>query len=632
MYVIEVMPLLKGVNIDTLSYFSGQRYKVGTFLTVPIRNKARMAMVTGIKDVSQEKTNIRSADFSLQRLPKQTDTTVLPDCLIKTATELTKDYPASVGLLLYHLLSPDIRSGKRQHQFIESEKNSQNITPPKILTASYDERMHIYQNLIRTSLANNQSVLIVTPTSYIAEVLSKKLATGITKRLITISGNLPKKQLDKHYEQTQDTNQAKIIIAPPAYSYIYRKDITTIIIEESASQHYVTKHKPYLDHRIALRHYARFSDKKIILADTVPLTEDEFKRRQGEYDTYDEPVKRIDFFTPLTIILQKDKPKINIPFKLLSNDTISKVNSVLEQNGRVFLYAARRGLAPLVNCIDCGFIFRCPDSGAPYSLIRIKKNGLEERWFVSATSGRKIKAADTCQQCGSWRLRERGLGAQYVYDEWTEMNSNTPTFLLDNLTANTIKKAKEIASDFLHTPGSVLIGTQLSLPFIYEIPDLSIITSLDAARSIPSWRADEFIFKLILKLREHTKQETIVQTRSTPDNLLLWAKRGEIEKFYNEEIPLRKMLNYPPFSTFILLSWRGNSNAVKKQESELSLIFNEENIQYYNDSASFDDKIIRHALIKILPNITDNKKTELMTKLRRLPPEIKIEINPDKIV
>ncbi len=632
MYVVEVMPLLKGVNLDTLSYFSSQKYEIGTFLTVPIRNKPRMALVVENKNVSQEKTNLRSADFSLQKLPKQNDTTILPDCLIKTATALTKIYPVSTGLILYNLLSPDVRSGKRTYDFTQSEKISQKKVIPQLLTAKIDERMFFYQNIIRTSLANNKSVLIVTPTSYIAEILSKKLSTGITKRLVTLTGLLSKKQSDKAYEQVQNTDQAKIIIASPTYSYIHREDISTIIIEESASQHYVSKHRPYLDHRIALRHYARFSGKKIILADTVPLTEDEFKRRQDEYQTYEETVKRIDFFTPLTIVLQKDKPRINTPFKLLSNDTIGKINDVLEQNGRVFLYAARRGLTPLVNCIDCGFIFRCPDSGTPYSLIRTEKNGKEERWFVSAASGRKIRAADTCQKCGSWRLRERGLGVQYVYDEWQRMNPDIETFLLDNLTANTIKKAKKIAEDFFKSPGSVLVGTQLSLPFLYKMPDLSVITSLDAARSIPSWRVDEFIFRLILQLRERTKQEVVVQTRTTPDNLLLWSKRGEIEKFYNEEINLRKILNYPPFSTFALLTWKGTREMVKKRETELISIFNDEDIQFYNNTSSFNDKIIRHALIKVPQNITKDEKVKLMIKLRKLPPEIKIEINPDRIV
>ncbi len=60
--------------------------------------------------------------------------------------------------------------------------------------------------------------------------------------------------------------------------------------------------------------------------------------------------------------------------------------------------------------MDCAHIFRSPQSGAPYSLVRTYKGDTEERWFVCGASGERVRAADTCSQCGSWRLKERGIG------------------------------------------------------------------------------------------------------------------------------------------------------------------------------------------------------------------------------
>ena len=54
---------------------------------------------------------------------------------------------------------------------------------------------------------------------------------------------------------------------------------------------------------------------------------------------------------------------------------------------------------------------------------------------------------------------------------------------------------------------------------------------LDAARSNPTWRADENIFRLLLELREMSNQEVIVQTRTEPDSVLDCAKHGSLEVF-----------------------------------------------------------------------------------------------------
>jgi primosomal protein N' len=194
--------------------------------------------------------------------------------------------------------------------------------------------------------------------------------------------------------------------------------------------------------------YARVSGRSILLGDVVHRTEDEVRRRAETYLTYGEEAKRIAFTAPLTIITQKDRPKPEVPFQLFSKELRTSVERALEARGHVFFYAARRGLAPVVTCIDCGHIFRCPDSNTPFSLVRTTKNGKEERWFVSSTSGRRVRAADVCAGCGSWRLRERGIGIQQVYDEWRLLFPDSDVTLIDHTTAPTTKQATTLAKEF----------------------------------------------------------------------------------------------------------------------------------------------------------------------------------------
>jgi primosomal protein N' len=630
MFVVQVTPLIRGTQLEYLSYFSSVKYEIGSFLEVPIRGKKQNAIVTEIKPVSTTKTALKAATFSLRKLPQQLDPVVLPESLRKTAEDLTKIYPAAMGAILFQLLATDIRNGNRLYpQFDPVLREEETI--PQILTTKMDERYDIYQSLIRSTLAKKESIMIVVPSAADIDYAVNSLQKGIKDRLIVFSPSQTKKQRDTAYQKLADTTAAKLIITTTTHAYLDRADLAMIVIEQSASGHYVMRQRPYLDHRTTLIKYAKNSNRSIVLGDTVPLTEDEVKRREEIYLTYGEEAKRIAFTSPLNIITQKDKPKPEQVFKLFSNELTTSVERILEGRGHVFFYAARRGLAPVVACIDCGYIFRCPDSNTPYSLLRTTKDGEEQRWFVSSTSGKRIRASDTCDQCGSWRLRERGIGIQSVYDEWKEKMPETDVTIMDNTTATTPKQAKKIADDFFAKRSGVLIGTQMALPFLSRGVDMSAIISLDAARAIPTWRADESLFRLLLRLRECTSKEVVVQSRTEADNLMIHATRGAIEKFYDEEISLRRMLKYPPFSTFVLLTWVGNPKSVVDLEKPIAKLLSEFLVHFYNNPNSSAEKIERHGLIRI-EDINSEEYQKLLTRLRSLPPYVKIQINPEKIV
>jgi primosomal protein N' len=626
MFVIQVNPLIRGTKLESLSYFSSIEYPIGSFLEVPIRGKNQKAIVTEIKPVSTTKTALKAATFSLRKLPQQPNPVILPETIRNTVKKLTDVYPASMGALMFQLLPPDIRNGSRAYPKTDPATQEEEILP-QLLTARVDERYAAYQSFIRTTFAHKGSIMIVVPTAADIEYTVGELQKGIKDRLVVFSPSQTKRQRDDAYSKLADTTVAKLIITTPSHAYLERSDMIAIIIEQSASSHYVMRQRPYLDHRTALMAYAKESGRSILLGDTVPRTEDEVMRREEKYLTYGEEAKRIVFTAPLSIITQKDKPKPDVPFQLFSDELVTSVERALEGHGHVFFYAARRGLAPVVACIDCGHIFRCPDSNTPYSLMRTIKNGEEERWFVSSTSGKKEKASDVCPGCGSWRLRERGIGIQSVYDEWKKVMPDSDVTVMDNTTASTPKLAIKLAKEFFEKKSGVLIGTQIALPFICRGVDVSAIISLDAARTIPTWRADESLFRLLLRLRECTYKEVLIQSRTETDNLLIHATRGAVERFYDDEISLRKMLQYPPYNIFILLTWIGSPSAVVSLGKPIEKILSEYEVQYYNSPNSSREKIERHGLIR-----TAEVSTDLVARLRSLPPYVKVQINPERIV
>ena len=630
MYVIEVIPLIRGTQLESLSYFSSVNYDIGSFLEVPIRGKLKRAIVMKTELVSGAKTALRAATFSLRKLPAQKNLTVVPHAIRETAKLLTKQYPASYGAILFSILPPDIRLGTRAYKGTTNICHSEETTP-QVLMSRLDERFLSYQTHIRSTFAHRGSVLFVVPTAADIKYAAKELGHGIADRVIILGHTTSKATQEQNALALEDTKFSKLIITTPHYAMTGRADVVSVIVEQSANPHYVDRTRPYLDYRDVLIAYARAQGASIILGDTVIRTEDEAKRRQDTYLTYGEEVKRMVFSAPLRVVKQNDKPNTEVPFQLFSPSLVKSVETSLEARGHAFLYCARRGLAPVVACVDCGHIFRCPDSNTPYSLVRTVKNDQEERWFISSTSGKRIRAADTCPYCGSWRLKERGIGIQHVYDEWREKMPHTDVTLLDQTVAPTPQKARKIAEEFLAKKSGVLIGTQIALPYLKRGVSMSAIISLDAARATPTWRADESLFRLLIRLRECSSREVVVQTRMDPDNLIDYATRGAVERFFDDEIALRQQLKYPPFSTFILLTWSGTHATVSETEKVVSGILASEVPQYYTNPHSTATEVVRHALIRLEKDPGPIGES-LFDKVRRLPPYIKVEVNPERIV
>lgn len=629
MYVIEVIPLKKGLQLESLTYYSSFKYPAGTILTIPVRNSTAQALVMDSSEVSSAKTTLRAATFSLRKLPPQEKTATISENLLTTAQKLSARYPYRLGTILFSLLPPEIKTGKRPFPQIHAQPaNDDTITIPEVLLASHKDRIASYQSIIRSTFAHGGSVLIVVPTIANIEPLRANIDHGIADRIVTMTSG-SQKQLDIRYHAYEDCSKAKVIITTPSHAFLDRHDITTIIIDQSRSQHYNQRTQPYLDLREALLTYAKTTGKNIIYADTVVRSEEHAKVRDGFFQPHDDHPKRLNLPAKLHHI-QRPKRENGREYQLITPEVTEAIDAVLSTRHNVFVYAPRRGLAPIVLCGDCGFIFRCEDSGAPYTLETKVKNGEEERWFVAKTSGKRIRAADVCPECGSWKLREQGIGIQKVYQHLTNMFPDNHVILFDSETAKTQKRAKLLMKKFYESKGAILVGTSMVFPLLDAPVHTSVVTSLEAVRATPTWRAQEELFGLLMNLRERSTDAVYVQSKEAADDTVKMSQKGLVEQFYTEELALRQILNYPPFATFIHLTWRGNERAGRNYGDQIKKIFAAYQPAVYPDPNNTGQKMQFYALIRVAT--TDWPNDDLMQKLRNLPPSVRIMINPDRII
>lgn len=630
MFIVEVIPLVRGSHVDTLSYYTSQDFAPGTIIEVPIRKHTKPAIVLRSRPGSTAKAALRAATFTLRKLPEQDAVSTLPATLIHTAAELTKTVPAEMSAILHALLPKEVREGVITLEPVAPPEQHIVQVDISVFQGTYEDRFRTYRSRIRETFAHRGSVLFVVPTSADVERARSYLERGIENRIVTFSSALTKRKLEKAYTDFHDLSHAKLIITTPSHAFLDRHDITQIIIDQSRSRAYKSRFRPYLDTRHCLKLMAKATSRSLLMGDLLPRTEDEYLRREDFYNTEGEPPKRLTLPSVLTVIEHIQPHTASSTFSLFSEELLKQIKTATSKRKNVFMYAARRGIAPIIACVDCGHIFRCPDSGAPYSLFKTMKNGEEQRWFLAGASGKRIRASDTCGECGSWRLRERGIGIQHIESELKVQFPNTPIILFDHTTATSLRRATQLIGDFYEAKGAILLGTAMAMPYLEKKIPFTVITSLEAARSVPTWRAEEELFALLLNMREKTEEVCYLQTRTAPDEIISLAQSGQTEKFYDEELSLREALKYPPMAEFIHLTFQGTAHSVTQLEQELNEHLATWKPRFYHAPTTTSTKATRYGLIRI--SRKDWPDQDLVDALRVLPPNVRIEVNPDRII
>ncbi len=173
MFLVECLPLSKGLNKDSLSYFSGEFIEVGSILKVNIRNKSTYALITKIENVIDVKTEIKSANFKFKKISPKEIRSARKDFFdpnfLEAVKKTSKYFVCSEGGTIYRLVpqlimeNPNLvfqsKENKTKKEGIEKNTKSQIFA----LQGDDEERYIAYKSIIREEFAKNKSVFLCVP-------------------------------------------------------------------------------------------------------------------------------------------------------------------------------------------------------------------------------------------------------------------------------------------------------------------------------------------------------------------------------------------------------------------------------------------------------------------------------------
>ena len=413
-------------------------------------------------------------------------------------------------------------------------------------------KTEVYFKLIKYFLINKKQVLVLIPEI----ALSKQWISRFynTFKFYPLVWNSKVKQSQKK-KIWQDLIEGKIRVLVGARSAIFlpfsRLGVT--IIDEENDVSYKQQENPIYNARDMAVVKSKINLSDIILVSATPSLEtyNNFKNKKYDYCKLTDRFGDAQNPRVFLIDMKLDKKKI------ISEQTRAIIKEKINTGKQILILINRRGYAPITICSNCGQKETCKK--CDINLVYHKRSNK----LICHHCGASKVPESICTKCGKNKKKiQLGYGIEKVTEEVKKYFNNVNTVSLSSDSINH-SNFKSVLEDIEKAKIKIIIGTQIiSKGFDFLNLDSIFILDFDLWFYNTDIRTNEKVFQLTQQVSGRTSRnsqtgEVFIQTYDTNNFLLKYIVSNEREKFYENELLLRKKTLLPPYSRLIAIILNG---------------------------------------------------------------------------
>ncbi len=361
--------------------------------------------------------------------------------------------------------------------------------------------------------------------------------------------------------------EARVIVGARSAVFAPVPDLGLIIIDEEHDGSYKSDNTPrYHARQVAMRR-ALTGGFPVIMGSATPSSEAWKLMQDGTIVKHTlskrlaggkEPdIEVVDLNDPLSF--NQKKPGATILASMsgcISPRLADEIRETHAQKRQTILFLNRRGFTHFFKCNTCGFELKCKNCSV--SLTYHKNLGR----LVCHYCGWSVPAPSACPECNSLDVGYSGFGTEFIENE---VRSKFPDCTIDRIDTDTISKKgilQEKLEAFRTGKTDILLGTQMVAKGL-NFTGLKLVGVIlaDSGLHMPDFRAAERTFSLIVQVagragRFFPDGKVLVQTYSPETPAVSYACRNDIEGFYDQELEIRQMTGFPPYTRLLRLVFR----------------------------------------------------------------------------
>ncbi len=422
---------------------------------------------------------------------------------------------------------------------------AQGFAPFLLFGCTGSGKTEVYLRAAAKRIAAGGRVLILVPEIGLTPQWLARLRARFTRVAVWHSGLSDIERL----AMRRELNEAQVLVGTRSALFLPLPDLAMIVVDEEHDTSFKQQEGVHYHARDLAVLLAQECAVPVVLGSATPSMESWQRAAEGRYTLLELP-ERISPH-PAPVIEQVDMRGVEDP---LSEKLLKALALVHEKGQQSLLYLNRRGYAPALMCGACGDVPECPACSLRLTLHR------KRRQLRCHACGFLRPVPNVCEACGEDALLPMGEGTEKVEEQLQEA---LPQLKFARLDRDTVRGAGQLVKrldDFATGRLDCLIGTQMLVKG-HHFPNVTLVgvVNADLGLSLPDFRAGERWWQQLTQVVGRTGRgefagRVVVQTRNPG---AIWLERigdEQARQTLNDELELRRALQYPPFARWVRLT------------------------------------------------------------------------------
>ncbi len=416
-------------------------------------------------------------------------------------------------------------------------------------------KTQVYLKLIDSMLEKGKQVIVMVPEIALTPQTLNIFHKRYGKDVAVFHSALSAGQRTDEWKRVKN-GDVKIAIGTRSAVFAPFDNLGLIIVDEEQEHTYKSEQNPRYSAKDIARFRCVYHKSLLVLASATPSIETYANAKNGRY-TLNKLTKRFS---------DSDLPDVKIVDMCLdslsessyfSTELIDSLRDNLVAGHQSILLMNRRGYNTFASCKSCGYVFTCPSCSI--SMTYHHANGR----MMCHYCGYSQPFTTKCPECSSDDVRYSGYGTQKIEDELSAILPEARVLRLDADSTMSRFAHEEKLNSFAKGDYDILLGTQMVAKGLdFENVTLVGVINADVQLNNDDFRSQERTFDLLTQVvgrsgRGKYKGKAIIQTMNPENDVILMASEQDYERFYNDELQIRKMLVYPPYCDICLVGFVG---------------------------------------------------------------------------
>ena len=458
------------------------------------------------------------------------------------------------------ITSKDVELTDKQKEVVE---NIENLDKKYFLIRGItgSGKTEVYIKLIKDALKEKKGSIFLVPEISLTPQMKDRFAREFGEEVAVLHSNISDKDKQREWLSII-SGEKKVVLGARSAIFAPVKNLAYIIVDEEHENSYKQDTNPRYNAKYVAIKKAILEDCKVVLGSATPDVESYYlaKKNQFHLEILD---KRYNDAKLPEIKLVDMKEEENSFF---SRELLKSIRETLLRGEQVILLLNRKGYSTMIQCKDCGHIEECEHCSIKLSYYESTKR------LKCNYCGREKRFLGKCSKCGSTNLYFGGKGTEQIEEKLREY-FNVPIVRVDSETARQKDFYEKTYFDFLNKKYDIMIGTQMIAKGLH-FPNVTLVGVIngDLILSFPDFRASEKTFQLITQVagragRGDKSGKVIIQTYQPENYVMENIKNSDYDKFYEKEIGMRDILEYPPFSKTINIGFSHTDEKILEEVS-----------------------------------------------------------------